>query len=220
MAIAFSRLFSIVFHPLLILLYVFGLAMLANPFSFHFTRVEDKVLLMMFAFFTGLFIPLVAILMMRALGLLPDLQLMDKRDRIFPFIATGIFYLWLMRNLWQNSDVPDVLKGGVLGLVIALFVAFFVNNFERLSIHAVGVGALFSFTAILGLFYGLNTLSVFISGGQFSADWVLVIGVVGLIAGAVGSSRLILGKHRLDEVILGYVIGIVSQLLAFYIMNR
>lgn len=220
MAIALSRLISVLFHPLLILIYVFGLAMLGNPYSFHFTRLEDKVLLLMFAFFTGLFIPLVAILMMRALGLIPDLRLMDKRDRIFPFIATGIFYLWMIRNLWQNPDVPEILRGGVLGLVIALFLAFFINNFEHLSIHAVGMGNLFTFICVLALFYGLETLNIYFSDGVLTADWLIVIAVIAAVAGAVGSARLVLSRHNLGEIFLGYVIGIVSQVLAFYIMNR
>ena len=205
---------------MLIVMYIFAFALVANPFVFGFSRVEEKVLLMLFAFFTGLLIPLVAILMMRALNLLKDLQLEDRRDRIFPFIATGIFYLWMIRNLWQNPDVPMLLKASVLGLVIALFVSFFINNFEKLSVHAVGMGNLFAVVMVQSLFYSEGPFEFYFGKVIWSVDPVWFLAITVFVAGAVGSARLYLGKHRPDELFLGYVVGIASQFLAFYIMNR
>jgi len=215
-----AKLVSAVFHPMLIVLYVVGFSLVANPYLFGLGRLEDKVLLLLFTFFTGLFIPGIAILMMRAVQLLPDLKLADKRDRIFPFIATGIFYLWMIRNIWSNPDVPLVLKAGVLGLVISLFLSFFVNNFEKLSVHAVGAGALLSFVVIQVCFFSFDTLQIRISDGIWSIDRFVPIALAALVAGCVGSARLFLKKHRPHELWLGYFVGITGQMLAFYFMNR
>lgn len=220
MAIFISRILSLLFHPMLILLYIFLFGIATNPFFFGFHGFSDKVVLMLFVFFTGFFIPLLSILMMRALNLIPDLSMREKRQRIFPYIATGIFYLWLLINVWNNPDIPVMLRGGVLGVVIALFLSFFINNFERLSAHAAGMGSLSGFVLIAGVFFSLEQFSVTIRSSTIAMDWVVVFALVFLMSGAVGTARLILKKHQINELIPGYFVGFMSQWIAFFILNR
>ena len=214
-----SRILSLVFHPLLILLYIFLFGVATNPYFFGFQEFSDKVILFLFVFFTGFFIPLISILMMRALNLIPDLTMEGKKERIFPYIATGIFYLWLLINIWSNPDIPVMIRGGVLGLVIALFLSFFINNFERLSAHAAGMGNLLAFVLIAGLFFSLEQFSIGFNGSSIELDWVLVFALVFIISGAVGTARLLLKKHNISELIPGYFIGFMSQWIAFFILN-
>lgn len=215
----FFRSLSYVFHPFLILLYLVPLSIAANPFLFGYGQTEPRVLIFLFVFFTGIFIPLIAILMMRALNLIPDLRFSDKKDRIFAFIATGIFYLWLIRNLWSNPDVPLVLKGGVLGVVIALFLSFFVNNFDRISVHSVGAGNLFGFILIAGSFFSLGTVTIPFGEMFLELGWIWLVGLGAIIAGGLGTARLFLKKHTLREVLTGYFIGFSSQWISFFILN-
>ncbi|MEO1516064.1 MAG: hypothetical protein AAFV95_13660 [Bacteroidota bacterium] len=213
-------LFSVVFHPLIIPTYMLIILLLVNPYLFGVNELWDSRLLILIVFVSTFFIPAFCVFMMKVLELIPDLQLEDRQDRIIPYIATGVFYLWLFWNLYNNNDIPVAFRNCMLGATIALFMAFFINLFSKISVHAVGMGGLVGMIVITtALFsYGSFTIPGSPFGGlELSMGLLLIIAL--LTSGIVCTSRLILNAHNLQDLYGGFLVGMVSQFLALQFLT-
>ena len=210
-----ARLVSFLFHPLLILTYMTVLMLIINPFWFGVHRVSDKAPLLLAVFFSSFIIPGIAVLMLRFLGLVETLELRDKKERIGPYIITAIFYLWLYINFRHDPNMPPVFPAFVLGSVIGLFLAFFINIFSKISAHTVGMGGM---VGMLLIMIGLGSFDpVLIHLGPLGVvrttmSTILLCSI--LIAGLVGSSRLLLQAHETIDLYGGYMVGLAGQLFA------
>ncbi|GLR18922.1 hypothetical protein GCM10007940_35380 [Portibacter lacus] len=160
--------------------------------------------------------PGITVLLMRAMGFVNSIHLKERTERIIPLIITGGFYLWLFINIYQNTTIPLVFSIFVLGSTIGLFLTFFFSLFTKVSLHTTGVGGLF--VGILLIKYNFSYESFLVnlgSLGSYNVSTDVLIFLSLFIAGLVGTTRLILKAHSLNEVFIGYLIGIVSQLVAF-----
>jgi len=214
-----AKVVSFLFHPLLILTYMTVLLLVINPFWFGVNRVSEKTPLLLAVFFSSFLIPGIAVLMLRFLGLVQTLELKDKKERIGPYIITAIFYLWLYINFRNDPGMPPVFTTLVLGSVIGLFLAFFINIFSKISAHAVGMGGL------VGMLFILITLGRFdpviiplgpVGAIRTTMSAILLASI--LIAGLVGSSRLLLQAHEPVDLYGGYMVGLAAQLFAFRLL--
>lgn len=211
-----SRLFSSLFHPIFILNYVLILLYLVNPYLFGIQDDRQKGLLFISVFLLSVFFPIFTILVMKLVGFVDTIEVKERKERVLPLVLTSIFYLWLYVNIRQNSIVPAAFSIFVLGATIALFVAFFINNFSKISLHTVGMGG---FVAMVFLIRGYFSYDIFyfqvgrLGTFSISLDFLLFLSII--IAGAVGTARLALQAHRKQDVYMGYLVGFLSQLIAF-----
>ncbi len=215
-----AHFFSFVCHPLLMITYMLVILLMVNPYLFGVNKLADSNVLILLVFLSTFLIPAFSVLMMKFLGLINSLDMKDRQERIGPYIATGIFYLWMFRNLLDNPDIPTAFKIFVLGANIALFVAFFINLFSKISIHAVGMGGLVAMTLITMLLfsYGQFMLDLhFLGIWQVSISALLMLII--LLAGAVGTSRLILKAHNLQNLYSGFLVGFAAQFIALLILT-
>ncbi|MCS6916783.1 MAG: hypothetical protein RMK52_09820 [Chitinophagales bacterium] len=199
----FAQLISWLLHPLLLptyaLLLLFGFS--SDLFA-GYERTDQLRLLLLLVNNTLLF-PAAAIALLWRLGFITHLHMPQARQRLLPYLTSGIFYLWTYVVL-RRSDLPDVLPIMMLGATLTLFVCFFINLFSKISIHTGGAGALLMLTVLASLMspgpQPYLPMSVAVAGGL------------------VGSARLWLGAHTLTEVLAGYLIGMLSQVAAFWVL--
>ena len=85
---SFAQFISIVFHPLLVLTYMTGLLLTVNPYL----PGNNQGVLLLSIFFSTFLIPMVGILMMRALNLISSLNMPDRQERTIPYIMTCLLY--------------------------------------------------------------------------------------------------------------------------------
>jgi len=211
----FSQLLSVLFHPLLIVIYVFLLFLLINPYLFPYRTGREFGTIMLVVFFTTIVIPGISILMMYFVGLISSLQMWDKTERIGPLIVTAICYLWLFLNVRTHDAIPPAFTIFLLGSIIALFIAFFINNFSKISLHAVGLGGML--LAIINILsFDQRAYSIIKIGNDMSLSIhnIFLLSIIVIIIGAVLSSRLYLKAHQLQDVTGGLLVGIVGQLIA------
>ncbi len=214
-----AHIISVVFHPLLMVTYMLILLMNINPYIFGFSSISGNFKLVLLVFASTFIIPLFGVLIMKQIGLIQSFQMKDKLERVGPYILTAIFYLWMFINLFNNPTIPRAFSTFLLGSVIGLFITFFINIFLKISAHTVGVGGLVSMV-VLTLFnfsYGTFGLSLGSWGIIHISVLTLLIFTI-LLAGIVGTSRLILKAHTSKEIILGYAVGIFSQIIAFRLL--
>ena len=192
--------FSFVFHPVLLPAYAFLLTYFTNPYLFadySLTTLEQLFLRMVI---NTILFPVVTVLLLKMLGLVKSIYMPEGRERVAPYFACGLFYIWTF-VVFHNTDVPSILSVILLGSCITLFTVFFINIFKKISVHAAGMGC------FIALMMGLCMIS------PFNLFWLMVMVI--FIAGIVGTSRLSLQAHEPNEVYLGYFVGLMAQLIAF-----
>lgn len=210
-----ANILSTVFHPLLIIMYTLMCFLAVNPYLFPYRNGKEFGAIMIIVFFTAVAIPFVAILLMYSTGLIKSLHMKEKTDRIGPLICTSIAYLWLFLNIRTHNAIPPIFSSFVLGAIIALFLAFFINNFSKVSLHALGLGGFFFAFLNLILAYGRPYTIIHFGGDvSYSVHNILLLVLVLLIIGAVLSSRLFLKAHRSEDIWGGFLIGLFSQIIS------
>ena len=178
-------------------------------------------LFFMMSFITVVILPLVAIAMMRMLDMVSSLEMHDRKERIGPLIATATLYIWYYLNIKGNYNFPTTLSIIALGGAIAICMAFFLNNFTKISLHTTSAGAFVAGLSIIALAFGRPVYHVSLWGiGSFEVSSIFVIFWSIVVAGLIGTSRLVLKAHSNEDVYGGYLIGAASMLLAFVIVIK
>ena len=211
--------FSVVFHPLLMVTYMLIILLLVNPYLFGVNGGDGGKQLVLLIFLSTFLIPAFAVFMMKALGMIDSLEMKTKSERIGPYIVTGILYMWLFQNILNNPDIPAAYKVFVLGSTIGLFVAFFFNLFTKISMHALGMGGLLGMIIITSLLFSYESFTFHIGNlGAVEMSMSALLMLVILLCGIVGTSRLLLNAHNLQDLYSGFIIGMGAQFLALRIM--
>lgn len=181
---------------------------------------KSKVILFVAVFFTSVLLPLVAILMMRFLGFMATIEMKNAKERIGPFIVVGVCYVWLFLNIKNNSAIPSAFSMFVLGATISLFLAFFINNFEKISLHTTAMSGMLMGLIIITNLYGQGYFDFqILEIVNFKIHNVIAIALCTLLLGLVATARLYLNSHNLREVMGGIVVGMVGQIFALNIIN-
>ena len=131
------------------------------------------------------------------------------------FLVAGIFYIFQYYNFHRLPDMPVVFKSAFLGVTIALFVAFFINLFSKISIHAVGMGALVGLVLVTMLLFNYSSIRI---GSWLFSLYVLLFLMI-ILAGLVGSARVILEDHIPSDLYGGYIVGFATQLIALQLLT-
>lgn len=185
-----------------------------NPYLFAVQGPKLQGLIIIQVAITTVFFPLIAVALMKMLGLIQSVSMETRQERVGPLIVTGIFYIWMYLNLKNNDYIPDAYSFFVLGSTISLFIAFFLNNFTKISLHAIGVGGFLMAMIFTYLTFSYDSFTI---GDYVIQSRMLIIAAV-LIAGVVSSARLLLKAHAPDEVYGGFFVGAVAQLVAYAIV--
>ena len=213
-----AKAISVLFHPLFMIGYMLIILLVTNPYMFSLQDEKAQFLLLFSVFILTVFFPLFSIFMMVKLDLVSSFQMENKTERIGPLVATGTFYLWLYINIKGNSVVPPAFSFFVLGATIALFLSLLLNSFTKISLHTVGMGGMLAGTMFMRYFYTYDQFFLKVFGGTLAISTNLILLTVIVIAGAVGTSRLLLKAHDPMDVYGGYLVGIFAQIVAFRIV--
>ncbi|MEP7267056.1 MAG: hypothetical protein ABI844_05470 [Saprospiraceae bacterium] len=207
---------SIICHPLWWPSYGLYILLALNPYLFGVSDPSGRYTLLLQVFALTFFLPVFSIFLLRRLNLIHSFQLHDRMERTGPYLITMIFYLWLYINIRHDAKVPLVYNIFVLGALITLITIFICNLFIKISAHTAVMGGIIAMTWV--------TFNIF-SHEMFRFQWpghspvvlswrsVLMAGV--FLAGIIGTSRLYLKVHTVKEVYLGYILGFISQWIAF-----
>lgn len=199
-----SQALSIIFHPLFVPLY--GTWLLVYTHAFTFAGITGKARFALYASVIANMIILtgITVLLLKAIHFIQSIRMQTQRDRVIPYIATMTFYFWSFLVFHHQKEMPAILTAFVLGCFLAVVLAFISNLVLKISMHALGMGGL------LGLM-----LCTF---GDPYYNIALPLMIVILLSGIVCTSRLILGEHSLREIYLGFIFGVMAQLIAFWVI--
>jgi len=212
-------LISLVFHPLWWPSLGLYILLVLNPYLFGVNSPGGRSTLLLQVFVLTFILPIVSMIIMKRLALISSIQLKDRMDRIGPYIVTMIFYFWLYLSIRRDAAVPLVYNIFIFGGLIALCMIFMINLFIKISAHTAVMGGLLAMTWITFNVFSHETIAVELPGhGLTTWPWKTALIWVIVIAGIVGTSRIYLGAHTLKEIYFGYLLGFVSQWVAFKIL--
>lgn len=199
----FAHIISVIFHPLFVPVYVTYLLVFVHPLLFTGYDNAAKWRLVATVFVNLTLFPALTVFLCWRLKFIDSIKMNTQKERIIPLAAAMIFYFWgwyVLRNL---NEMPDLFKQFLLGCFITIIAAWLANIYYKVSLHALGMGGLVSFIAIL----------IFSFDGGSGQYLVMAL----LIAGIVCSARLILSSHNSFEVYSGLFLGAFAQVIAVFI---
>jgi hypothetical protein len=186
---------SILLHPLLMPVITLGLAFTLDPHLSYFIEPRSQlVILAMVGIMTVVF-PLLSITLLWRSGLVSGPTLPLREERTAPYVMT-LFYHGMAYYLLRRSELDPATFSLVIGGMVALFATLLINLRWKISAHMVGIGGLLG--ALSGLLLQHGTIAP------------LELAPFILVAGALGTARLLVSDHSPAQIYAGGAVGFLS----------
>lgn len=194
-----SQVLSWVFTPFIVPFLAFIML-----FLFSYLRVIPytyKVLVLSIVFLFTILIPTFGIVIFKIFSKKRLKDLNKRKERFIPLLLTIISYVYCL-FLMNKHRIPWYMTGIILASLISLSISFVLNFKWRLSEHMIGIGSVIGGLVSFGALFGFNPLQG------------LVVSI--LVAGMLGTARIILKHQSLGEVLTGFSIGLISTIAVFH----
>lgn len=199
-----AHLISTIFQPLLMPIYGVMLLFVYTYFGVHYLQ-QFWVIIIPVALFSFA-IPAILIFILYKIGVISDLSLKIRSERIYPYVITLISYS-VMIFFYYRMHMPTWFLMIMVSTVAIMIVAILITLKWKISAHMFGIG---------GLIGGAMSVSYFV---EHSNPYFMFMGLF-IIAGLVGTSRLILKRHTLAQVIAGFLLGFFLSFVFVWIGAR
>ncbi len=197
-----AQVVSYVFHPLFIPTYIFIFLIYQFPFDFADISEWQLKMRLFSVFWLTAFFPAFGVFLLWRLKFSESIFLRTQKERIVPYVIVMFFYWWMYYLSRNFTDQPAVLKFFYMGIFMATVFGLILNNYYKISLHAMGVGGAAAAVILFALYYKIP-LGISMS-------------VATLIAGVVCTSRLLVSDHTNKEIYSGLLVGAGCQLIAYY----
>ena len=194
-----ARVTSIVFTP-------FSIPFLACLvlFLFSYLRIMPilyKGIVLGIVYCFTILTPTITIFLFRKINGFARQELSERKKRYVPILLTIISYVFCLLMM-RKLNIPWYMTGIIFVSLVISIICILVNLKWKLSEHMAGMG---------GIIGGLVSFSAL-----FSYNPVVWLCLFILIAGILGSARIVLGHHTLGEVLSGFVVGLVCSFMILH----
>ena len=197
------KLISYVFHPLLFSFLGSFLYLYLSPK--HILKEQEYIILII-VFVSTYIIPILLLAILKRFNMISDYHLRNIEERKFP-VLFFIMLSFLLGRAMVSTQIADLLAFSFFGVAFALSFTYLLFNIKvKTSLHTLGIGGIIGFVMVMSYEYRLNFNSLL--AGLF------------IIAGLIGVSRLALNAHRPKEIYIGFVLGLISQVISFQIYQN
>lgn len=194
-----ARITSIVFTPFSIPFLVFLVLFLFSYLRIMPILYKGIVLGIVYCF--TILTPTITIFLFRKINGFARQELSERKKRYVPILLTIISYVFCLLMM-RKLNIPWYMTGIIFVSLVISIICILVNLKWKLSEHMAGMG---------GIIGGLVSFSAL-----FSYNPVVWLCLFILIAGILGSARIVLGHHTLGEVLSGFVVGLVCSFLILH----
>lgn len=198
-----ATLLSTLFHPLLMPTYGITIALYTSYMRIFGDRLLGIVIVGVLL--TTCILPSLGIYILYKLGHISDFRLHERTERTIPYLINFACYVACYLYLYRFG-IPGWIIAFIAGAIVALIISLFINRYWKISAHMVAAGSMVTLVFLMS-FYGLM-LTPYILPLQIASV---------LLAGAIGSSRILLKRHTLGQVGAGFALGILCCGSMFFI---
>lgn len=173
-------------------------------FLFSYLRImpmQYKLIVLGIVYCFTILTPTITIFLFRKINGFGIQEMSERKKRYVPILLTIISYVFCLMMM-MKLNIPWYMVGIIMASLVVSVICIFVNLKWKLSEHMAGIG---------GVIGGLISFSAL-----FSYNPVMWLCMFILIAGVLGSARIVLGHHTLGEVIGGFAVGLVCAILVLH----
>jgi hypothetical protein len=185
-----ANFFSYIFHPIFIPIYAIAFLVFIHPSYFTGFSEQRKLMTVIISTVNLVFFPLLSVALLKAVGFIDSIFLRTRKDRIIPYMASGIFFFWAYTVFNKQTVYPPILSSFVLGVFLA-------------ASAALGVGGLVGLCIVV---FNTNTMLM---------TWPLAAAL--LIAGIVCTARFLVSDHTQKDIYTGLALGLFAQLVSSWV---
>jgi membrane-associated phospholipid phosphatase len=161
---------------------------------------KAKQYIVILVFFNTAIVPMLTMLLLKKTGKISTLSLHDKRERLVPLFVGAACY-FLTYNLLLKLHLHPFIAFYLATCTILALLTMSVTWFWKISAHMVSMGALTGALVVFTPWLQVDT-----------SNWIIASFV---LAGLLGSARIVLKGHGLLQVLAGFVVGFATTLLLF-----
>ena len=198
-----ARVISAIFTPFSIPFLAFLIL-----FLFSYLRImpiQYKLIVLGVVYCFTILMPTLTIFLFRKINGFSPEDLGERKRRFMPFLLTITSYVFCL-VMMHRLNIPWYMTGIILAALIMMVICIVVNLKWKLSEHMAGVGAIVGGLVSFSALFGYNPV------------WWLCLFI--LIAGVLGTARIILQHHTLGEVLVGFAVGLICSLLVLHPLSN
>ena len=168
-------------------------------FLFSYLRImpiQYKLIVLGVVYCFTILMPTLTIFLFRKINGFSPEDLGERKRRFMPFLLTITSYVFCL-VMMHRLNIPWYMTGIILAALIMMVICIVVNLKWKLSEHMAGVGAIVGGLVSFSALFGYNPV------------WWLCLFI--LIAGVLGTARIILQHHTLGEVLVGFAVGLICS---------
>lgn len=191
-----ATILSTIFHPLLMPTYGIAIAL----FTSYMRIFGDRLLgiIIIGVLLTTCVLPSLGIFILYKTGQISDFRLHNRTERTVPYIINFACYIACYLYLYRFG-VPSWILSFIAGAIVSLIICLFINRYWKISAHMVAAGSMVTLVFLMSFSHLMLTPYIF-------PLQIIII----LLAGAIGSARILLNRHTLGQVAAGFALGIIS----------
>ncbi len=193
-----AKVISYTLQPLAMPLLSVFLAFSVDPYMASYYNQEAKLAIYSVMGLNTFIVPTLLVIYLKRLKIISSLDVENRKERLIPFVLTLALYITTY-ILLKKSSLPQELYSIVLGSIIAMIAAFLITFFWKISIHMTGIGG------VIGVMCALFQVHFFFPVG--------ILTILILVAGFIGTARMVLNVHTIAQVICGTILGFTTQFL-------
>jgi hypothetical protein len=198
-----ANFFSYLFHPSFVPIYVIAFFVYIHPSYFSGFSERSKLQTVLISAINLVAFPLLTVALLKAVGFIDSIFLKTRKDRIIPYMASGIFFFWAYTVFKKQEMYPPIMSTFILGVFLAASAALIANIYFKISMHAIGMGGW------LGIFW------VIAKENSMLMSWPFAL--VLIFTGIVCTSRLLVSNHSQKDIYAGLALGCICQLAASFV---
>lgn len=193
---------SYLLHPALAPFIALGVVLWSDTRFALNLKEEAKRFALGYTMMLTFVLPLLFLMSMKRIGIVTNYHLGDRRERIIP-MGMGVLFYGFNFFFFKGLQYPSAVRSVALAMFAVALIIFLVTFFYKASVHAAGMASLFGGLLAFSKLYG-----------QDLSLWLTLIVV---LAGLVGTARLILKAHSESELAMGYFIGFLTAFFCVYL---
>jgi len=187
---------SFIFHPIIMPLLGVVFYFSKSPRYIPIQIIQAKLISLSIL---TILLPILLFYLLKTLGKATSIYLETTQQRIIPLLLNAIITLLIILRVLPETEIIELYYFFVGILISTLSCLILAILKFKASIHMIAIAGVFMFCIALSIHFSINI------NGSLS---LLVI-----VIGAIATSRLHLKAHNYKELIIGFFIGLIPQLI-------